>query len=294
MKLRTNIILLIFLLSGSALLAQETETSNEPIDPVMELTYLKEFDGTVNLRVSMVNYVNRIPVALPDLDISYYSGEGSEIELGTVKTDRDGRAVFQLESLKEMPASEDGTIRFFTEYKGTDMIHPTEAEIYIMDVNLSVELEMIDSIGTVTVRAFILENAEEVPVMDEDVYVYVSRMFADLPLGEDFLDEKGEFSIEVPGDIPGDAEGFIEIIARFDDHYLFGTVESRHMAQWGVATHHEIPGPRRTLWTQIAPKWMIVTLTILLVGVWSHYIFVIFQLFRIKKLGKTEERTNLV
>jgi len=35
-------------------------------------------------------------------------------------------------------------------------------------------------------------------------------------------------------------------------------------------------------WTKIAPKWMIYTLSVLLAGVWGHYLFAIISLIRIK------------
>ena len=103
------------------------------------------------------------------------------------------------------------------------------------------------------------------------------------------LDDNGEISIEFPDDLPGDAEGFLEVVVRFDEHYLFGNVEKRQRMQWGQATRHKIPESYRALWTQIAPLWMIVTLSIMLAGVWSHYLYVIIQLIRIKKMGKKSE-----
>jgi hypothetical protein len=137
-------------------------------------------------------------------------------------------------------------------------------------------------------------DGEAVPVPDEDVYVYVKRMFRDLPLAEDFLDENGEFVAEIPDDIPGDAEGNIEIIARFNDHYLFGTVENRQTIQWGVPTQYDFAVSERTLWTQIAPLWMIITLSILLTGVWGHYIYVVVQLIILRKIARKEKTTTLV
>jgi hypothetical protein len=39
----------------------------------------------------------------------------------------------------------------------------------------------------------------------------------------------------------------------------------------------------RELWTPIAPLWMIITLIIMLTGVWAHYIYAIIQLVLIKR-----------
>jgi hypothetical protein len=119
-------------------------------------------------------------------------------------------------------------------------------------------------------------------------------MFMDLPVAEDFLDENGEYVMEIPDDIPGTADGDIEVIARFNDHYMFGTVEKRQTLQWGVPTQYDFAVSQRTLWTQVAPLWMIITLSVLLAGVWGHYIFVVIQLLKLKRIARKEGQTSLV
>ncbi|MCK5642380.1 MAG: hypothetical protein KAJ19_16355 [Gammaproteobacteria bacterium] len=293
MKIYRYIYLLVLGMGGLALYSQESADENEPIEPTMEMTYLKDTHGMVNLRISLVNYVNRQPIPLPGLEVVFYAGEDSLINLGKAATDEEGMAVLILEKTGYLPAGPDG-IRYYAEYEGGADIMPADYELYIVEVNLDMKLDLVDSVKTVALRAWSLVDGEEIPVADEDAYVYVARMFADLPLGEDFLDENGEFVVEIPDDIPGDTEGFIEIIARFNDHYLFGTVENRQTIQWGVPARHDALVTERTLWTQIAPVWMIITLTILLTGVWSHYIFVLFQIYRIARLAKKEKQADLV
>lgn len=292
-----NILLIIILLTGLRISGQDVEEAAEPagpIEPVMEMTYLKDTDGNINLGVSMVNYVNRQPVPFGDLKIDFYAGEDSLVNLGSMTTDEDGMAILVLGDNSGLPVTAGGEIRYYAEYEGDEGVLPAEYEVYIVDASVEMTLEMVDSVRTVKVRAFTPVEGDEIPFADEDIYVYVARMFNDLPLGEDFLNENGEFTVEVPDDIPGDINGNIEIIARFNDHYLFGTVEQRQKVQWGIPTDPQIPMSGRTLWTQIAPLWMIITLSILLTGVWSHYIYVVIQLFRIKRIAREEKQTNLV
>ena len=111
-------------------------------------------------------------------------------------------------------------------------------------------------------------------------------MFSQLPVGEGFLDEEGNAEIEFPLDIPGDDNGYITIVAKFEDHPAYGNVEKRQQIAWGIPGIHPSGESQRELWTQIAPKWMIITLTIMLIGVWGHYIFAIVSLIRIKKAEK--------
>ncbi len=293
-KFLVLIVPIALIISGFSVVGQETPEEEGPIEPVMEMTYLKDSEGNINLRSNMVNYVNRLPVPLSGLEVAFYAGEDSLINLGSLTTDEEGWAILQLDGSLDLPVGLDGSIRYFAEYTGTNDILPAEYEVYVTDVNLEMELSLVDSIKTVSLRAYSIVDGEEVPVPDEDVYVYVKRMFRDLPLGEDFLDEDGEFFTEIPDDIPGDVEGNIEIIGRFNDHYLFGTVEDRQTIQWGVPTQYDFAVSQRTLWTQIAPLWMIITLSVLLAGVWGHYIFVVFQLFRLRRIARKEESRSLV
>ena len=111
-------------------------------------------------------------------------------------------------------------------------------------------------------------------------------MFSQLPVGEGYLDEEGNAEIEFPSDIPGDDNGYITIVAKFEDHPAYGNVEKRQQIAWGIPGIHSSGESQRELWTEIAPKWMIITLTIMLLGVWGHYIFAIVSLIRIKKAEK--------
>ena len=262
------------------------QEAGDPVDPVLELFYTKDTDNKMWLKATLVYYVDRQPIILDGHQVKFYAGEDSLLLLGEIKTDEEGVALLQINNYPKQSEDIDGVVRYFAEYQGNDSILPTEMDLSIKDVNLELIVELIDSVKTVQAIASMESEGEMVPVADEDIYFYVPRMFSDLPVGEDFLDEEGQITIEFPEDIPGDADGFLEVVVRFDEHYLFGTVEKREKIQWGIPTLHKIPEDQRALWTQIAPMWMIITLSIMLIGVWSHYIFVIIQLIRIKRLGK--------
>ena len=81
-------------------------------------------------------------------------------------------------------------------------------------------------------------------------------------------------TVEFPDDLPGDSIGMVTIVAMFQDHGEYGNVEMRQTIQWGIPSDHSLPESHRALWTQFAPSWMVITLSILLAGVWSHYFFV--------------------
>ena len=154
------------------------------------------------------------------------------------------------------------------------------------------ELTEIDSIKTILLTAEKVDNGKMVPVSGEKLIVYVPRMFSLLPVGEATLDESGKASVEFPADLPGDKDGNITIISRFEEHPEFGNVEKRTTLKWGVPATSTSHSSHRALWTKTAPKWMIYTLSILLAGVWGHYLFAIISLIRIRMNAKRKEQED--
>jgi hypothetical protein len=80
-------------------------------------------------------------------------------------------------------------------------------------------------------------------------------------------DEEGKAIVKFPIDLPGDTIGKITIIAKIEEHANYGNVEAMASANWGLPNTNLLFSDHRALWTQIAPTWMIITLTVLLTGV---------------------------
>jgi len=78
----------------------------------------------------------------------------------------------------------------------------------------------------------------------------------------------------------------VHVFARIEENEQFANIEVSQNHLWGIPSIHGVSGSHRALWTEIAPMWMIVTLTILLSGVWGNYIYVIIQLILIKRESK--------
>jgi hypothetical protein len=171
-----------------------------------------------------------------------------------------------------------------------------KSNISLKDVFMELFLSEINSIKTVSVRAYEIGNNKELyPVENAKVNFYVPRLFSDQLIGNSNFSD-GMCSIEFPSDIAGDTIGNISIIARIEDHDYYGNVERQlRNFRWGTTEPIEddkslmtieISIPTRALWHTNAPMWMIVTLIVLLIGVWSHYMYVIFQLIKLSRLGR--------
>ncbi|MCX6322144.1 MAG: hypothetical protein NTX93_10165 [Bacteroidia bacterium] len=285
-KIIYTILLLILLPVFSVYLFSQEITV---ISPYIQLQYFKNTDDQRILQTTLTYSKNRMELPLPGMEISFFTvGDQKEL-VATALTDNKGVARFELKSDTRLKAGKDGMWAFSSEFKGNDTIEAGASEITVKDVRLEMVLTQIDSIKTITVNAFIKENGTEKPVSGEVVKVYVPRMFSLLQVSELTLDDAGTASVEFPSDLPGDKDGNVTIIAKFEENQIFGNVEKRETLTWGLPTDYSVPVTHRALWTKTAPKWMIYTLSVLLAGVWGHYLFALISLIRIRIDAKKQE-----
>jgi len=72
-----------------------------------------------------------------------------------------------------------------------------------------------------------------------------------------------------------------------ENNELFGNVENKANASWGIVLEKEIDPFPRALWEPYAPIPLIITVSVLFGGVWCVYFFIFYQMWNIKK-EKTE------
>jgi hypothetical protein len=123
----------------------------------------------------------------------------------------------------------------------------------------------------------------QIPVEEADVIFSVGGLFSQMPIEEATI-EDGEYEFEFPTDIPGDVNGNLTVYSIIEDHEEFGNVNQKKTIKWGVFTK-QYKEEKNMLWSEAAPIWMYVVLTIMLVGVWANYVYTIINLFKIKKEG---------
>jgi hypothetical protein len=284
--LYTFLVLSVLPFVSSVILAQEAAK----INPYITLQYFKSTDNKSTLQTTLSYSKNRIEIPLSGMEISFFTGTEKKERIASVITDNKGIAKFVINDNSGLISDKNGAWAFSSEYKGNDTIAAGTSEITIKDVNLDMALIMADSIRTVTIKAAVKENGKEKPVTGEVVKVYVPRMFSKLLVSELTLDDSGSASFEFPSDLPGDKEGNVTVVAMFEENPVFGNVEKKETLNWGLTTDYSVPTSHRALWTKTAPKWMIYTLSVLLAGVWGHYMFALISLIRIRMNAKRKAK----
>jgi len=265
-------------------------TSNifaEKAVPETEFKYIRNSDLSRTLKYS-VKYTkpdakkSSEAVGVP---VSFSTGTTKQ-KLATINTNSFGEAILTIPANQQLP-SKNGQYTFGVSIGDNNLVEIAKDSVTLADIEIEMNLELKDSIKTILFQAHeINAKGEKIPVKT-DVVFYVPRTFSKLKIAEASTSTDGKGDLEFPEGLPGDSIGNITIIAKIEDNAKYANVEKSQTIAWGVRTNYHIAKFKRALWTTIAPTWMIITLTILLLGVWGHYVFVIFKLFKIRKEGKT-------
>lgn len=282
--------LIVGLMINATSFAQETSADNYRM--LFYFKTLKQADNSRTLEVSFIarnkkDRKDKVPVY--DAEIKFYNVlNDEELLLGKSKTNNEGIAQITLPESQDYLIDEDGYINLKAYFEETDAIDEQEETLSVQNLHLELDLKEIDSVKTVLVNAFVLDSLEsKIAIEEADVIISVNGMISKMPIEEGTIEE-GEFEFEMPTDIPGDVDGNFIVYAIIEDHDEYGNVIQEKSINWGVYNKQEVE-ESNTLWSEAAPIWMYIVLTILLVGVWANYAYTIKNLFKIKKEGKALE-----
>jgi hypothetical protein len=286
----------IALLFTNTLFAQEDEVTEFDIKQyktVFKFNTIKQADNSRLLEVEFLiqnkkDRKDKIPVYEAEIEFYNVTAE-DDILIGSALTSQDGIAKFIASPTQNYVFDEEGFINLSARFKGNKTLKSTDDDVAIKDLFLELNLEEIDSVKTVFLKAFTIDSLGTKTALEEaDVIFAVKGMLSNMPIHEGYISD-GEYEFEFPTDIPGDEHGNLTVIAMIEDSDDFATVFQEKNVTWGVHEFEKITKQKNTLWSEAAPLWMYVVLTILLVGVWANYVYTVVNLFKIKKEGKLLE-----
>ena len=212
---------------------------------------------------------------------------GELLELGNNLTNEKGVATISKEMIFFRKLGHHFT--FEAEFTGTNQHGSASEEREIQDAVLTVVAETIDSVNTISIQLQSWnEENELIAIPEVEVYYFIPRMFSLLPIGESYTNEEGEDQYEFPSDLPGGPAGELTLVSKVEEHEDYGTLEAMIGVTWGIPSKATAL-PNRALWSPDAPLWMLITFIILMTGVWFHYLFIVFNLFQIRKSGASSD-----
>lgn len=289
-KFKYNLILLVSFACSLFSLALAQGLGPDNFNISFDLTSIKQEDNSRLLKIDFTgtnknNKKEVVPVI--DAEVSFYNVlDEQEVMLGTSKTNREGSISFVIPKSQKYLKDNDDYITIVARFKGNDIMEPQESELMFKDLFLDINLSKEDSMRTVKVNAYTIDKSGEKKDVEElDIVIGVKGMLSNLVLDENTL-ENGYYEYELPEDIHGNAMGELTLFVKVDEHADFGNVIKTTKVKDTFAVN-KIKPEKNKLWTDAAPIWMYVVLTFLLVGVWSNYLFSIFNLIKIYRLGKS-------
>jgi len=255
----------------------------ELISPSLKFVAVQKGDNTIDFNAALIFKKKGTLLKLPFLKVTFVAINGTDEKvLGFAITNGEGKANFYLKA-DSLKADGEGKLHFKAVFAGNKAMNPTEQEVSFKRARLEIVPVKVDSLLTVKLKLIDFSTGIEVPVKEVTLGVFVNRSFNPLKLGEGATDESGEVTVEIPSNLPGDANGNITLSGRLNENEIYGNLEVSSAQKWGVPVSDKIAELPRELWSPHPPLWMLITFIILMGTVWSHYVVIVVQLFRLRK-----------
>lgn len=287
----TAIIALIYW--GVPVIAQDKAAEKGPFATTIIFTATSTSDDSVQLKavVSVKHEDGAKFLMNAPVDFSYANPD-ADVSIGQAKTDFKGTAILKVPAANNYTRDEAQLITFKASYAGNDKYESSDGEFPVKPSKLTISFYEEDSVKYVKVEGIQYEaGGKTTPLGGVDVAIAIPKMFSMLKVAQISLDSTGIGRTEFPTDIIGDSLGNLTVVAAIDEHEVYGYVQAKGTNSWGLHKHLISPDrPSRELWTPIAPLWMIITLIIMLAGVWGHYVYAVVQLVMIKKTSVIKKK----
>lgn len=116
------------------------------------------------------------------------------------------------------------------------------------------------------------------------VKAYVKGLFGNHFLGTELTNEYGLAYVPIDAKLPGDEEGYVNVIIKASKGYGTAKLEERIQAASPTTYTSIVEG--RHIWSRArkAPIWMIIMFNLIGAGIWACIVFILFELRKIKKL----------
>ncbi len=181
------------------------------------------------------------------------------------------------------------THTFVATFDGNKEYAATKADLTVGKAKI-----LIDTATGRSIVATVMEMKDNTwePAKGVDVVMAIRRSGGDLLVNETptfTTDSTGKVSADFKRDqLPGDAQGNIILVAKIIDNDQYGNLSIEKTVPWGVKSVSVSTFNERALYAtrNKAPIWLLITVYAIAITVWGILIMLIFNLFRIRKLGR--------
>jgi len=261
----------------------------------IDLTYYQLNNDLPVIKVSAKTKKERKFEMVGGVEVNLFFGkETAHGFIGRIKTNSHGVGSSSLPMKFKSQWDSLSSFKFIGTVTKNDQFENQSTELEIAKAKIELTLEDVDSVRTIHAKVLAFRDNSWVAQPETEIKLVVRRLLSDLKATEDetfTTDKNGEVSTEFSLSIPGDAQGNIIIGAKIDDHETYGSLVSAKAVKWGLPLVPDNSFAKRTLWAtrDKTPLWLLIFPNLIIISVWGIIFFLIYQIVRIIKLGRTNE-----
>lgn len=273
------------------LLAISNAAFSQPVknDLFLSISYYNNNNQTQYLVAHAKSKINGKFQMIPGISLGFYIGSEAPANLiGKGITNEKGEAmVFITPSAKDEWNRLAG-IRFIVVSQASKTFDAATGNRDLSKAKLRIDT-FPDKKITATLLA--LKDSVWVPVKATDVRIAIKRLGGDVNVAETPVyttDSLGVASADCKRDsMPGDSKGNLVLVARLDDHDLYGNLSAEKTVPWGVVHRYVSQFDKRTLFARRgrSPVWLELMAYSIIVVVWGIILYLFTQIRKLKQMG---------
>lgn len=254
----------------------------------LKADYVKMMEGKIYLNISAGAKIKKQNIKVSNIDLTVYNEiDDKKIKLGTVVTDFKGESRFTIKDINILKPDSLNIYNLVVSFKGNDLFKRATKRVSVKDAEILANLFIKDSINYI--KATLIDKGKDSVIIGESLNVQVQRLITPLKIGKEFnyTDDDGTIIVPIEEGIPG-VDGILTIEVVLNDSDDYGTVKALVKAPIGTPIVDESTFDQRTMWSprNKTPIFILIFTNILIFGVWGIFVYLIVNLYKIKKEGK--------
>ena len=291
-KNKPGLILMALSLAGIMSNAQDS-TGSEKKELQLNVSYYQPQNNIPYVLVTTKTKVDRKFIGVKDLKVNVYLDAVTDSNLiQSFQSNITGEERIYIPTSFKGVWDAASSFTFIAVAAANKEFDETKGEAQVTKAKIEIDTSRTDDIRNVTVSVKELQNGEWIPAKGVELKIAVKRSIGNLPIGDEetyTTDSTGAVTAEFKRDsLLGDAKGNFILIARTEDNETFGNLFAEKNVNWGVAPIIDDSFNHRSLWAtrNKTPVWLLFLAYSIIAGVWGTLIYLIFQLIKIRKMGR--------
>ncbi|MDR0794083.1 MAG: hypothetical protein LBE82_12320 [Chitinophagaceae bacterium] len=284
------VLLLSIIGTGNIAKAQDTTKPNL----LLNLSYFNSNNQYQYLSAKTKTKIDGKFLPVPNINLSFFISSESETNfLGKAKSDEKGEAVLFIPPAAKEEWNKSSKQSFIVVSEANKQFDAAKGTADIVKAKIKLDTAEDRKIMVVLLE---LKDTAWTPVKGVDMQIAIKKFGGNLNISSETpsytTDSLGSIAADFKRDsLAGDTKGNLTLVASVDDNDTYGNLTAEKIVPWGVPVKYVSNFNQRTLFARRghSPWWLELMAYSVILMVWGVLVFLIFQIRRMKKLGKATE-----